>query len=91
LAVPDFNVVTRVMTDATGRLIENTGHSLTSKGNRKTPPMIMTKPFPVAAQSNAWVCGGSLAGVAGSNLSGGTYVLSLVSVVFCHVDFSVFG
>jgi hypothetical protein len=26
---------------------------------------------PVAARSEAWVCGGSLAGIAGSNLAGG--------------------
>jgi hypothetical protein len=53
--------------------------------------MIMTKPFPVAEQSNAWVCGGSLVGIEGSNLSGDTDVLSLVSVVRCQVEFSVFG
>jgi hypothetical protein len=28
-------------------------------------------PIPVAAQSNAWVCGRSLAGIAGSNPTGG--------------------
>jgi hypothetical protein len=70
--------------------MENTEHSLVSTGNRKIPPMIMTKPFQVAARSSAWVCGGSLAGTAGSNLSGGMDVLSPVSVVCCQVEFSVF-
>jgi len=76
LAAPDFNIVARLMADATGRLIENTGHSLTPTGNRKVPPMIMTKPFPLAARSNTGVCGGSLAGIGGSNLTGDTDVLS---------------
>jgi hypothetical protein len=30
-----------------------------------------TVPIPVAARSKAWVCGRSLAGIAGSNLAGG--------------------
>jgi hypothetical protein len=41
MAAPDVNIVARVMTDATGWLIENTRHSLTSTGYRKAPPMIM--------------------------------------------------
>jgi len=90
LTAPDFNTVARMKTDATRRLIENRGHSLTSRGNMKSPPIIMTKPFPVAMRSNAWVCGGSIAGSAGSNLSGDTDVLSLVSAVCCQVEFTLF-
>ena len=32
---------------------------------------ILILPIPVAAQSNAWVCGRSLPGIAGSNPTGG--------------------
>jgi hypothetical protein len=45
-------------------------------------------PIPVASLSTAWVCGRSLAGIAGSNPAGGVDVLSLVSVVCCHVEVS---
>jgi len=37
-------------------------------------------PVPIAARSNAWVCGRSLAGIAGSNPAN-SRVLSLVSAV----------
>jgi hypothetical protein len=40
-------------------------------------------PIPVAARSKAWFCGRSLAGVAGSNPTGGHGSLSVVSVVCC--------
>jgi hypothetical protein len=46
------------------------------------------KPIPVAAGSKAWVCGRSLAGIAGSNPAGGMDVLSVVSVVCCQVEVS---
>jgi len=41
------------------------------------------KPNPVAARSNEWVCGRSLAGIVGSNPAGGTDVcfLCLLCVV----------
>ena len=39
----------------------------------------------------AWVCGRSLAGIAGSNPAGGHGCLSIVSVVCCHVEFSATG
>ena len=91
LTAPDFNFAARMKTDATRRLTENTGHSLTSRGNTKSSPTIMTKAFPGAVRSNAWVCGSSLAESAGSNLSGDTDVLSLVSAVCCQVEFTVFG
>ena len=38
-------------------------------------------PIPVAARSKAWVCGRSLAGIAGSNPAGGYGCLSVVSVL----------
>jgi hypothetical protein len=45
-----------------------------------------------AAWSKAWVCGRSLAGIAGSNPAGGMYVcISLVSVVCCQVKVSATG
>jgi len=37
----------------------------------------------VAARSRAWVCGRSIAGIAGSNPSRGSGFLSVVSVVCC--------
>jgi hypothetical protein len=43
----------------------------------------------VAEPSKARVCGGSLAGTAGSNPAGGS--LSLVSVVCCQVEISATG
>jgi uncharacterized membrane protein YccC len=45
----------------------------------------------VAARSKAWVCGSSLAGVVGSNLTDGYGCLSLVSVVCCQVEVSATG
>ena len=41
----------------------------------------------MAARSKAWVCGRSLAGIAGSNPAGDMN-MSLVSVVFCQVEVS---
>ena len=43
-------------------------------------------PVPVAARSKAWVCGHLLAGIAGSNPTGGHGCLSVVSVVCCQVE-----
>jgi hypothetical protein len=48
-------------------------------------------PIPVAARSKAWVCGRSLAGIVGSNPTGGHGCLSLVSVVCCQVEVSASG
>ena len=45
-------------------------------------------PISVAAPSKACVCGRSLAGIAGSNPTGGHGCLSLVSVVCCQVEVS---
>ena len=42
---------------------------------------IWSAPIPAAARTKVWVCGYSLAGIAGSNPAGGIDVLSLVSVV----------
>jgi hypothetical protein len=47
-------------------------------------------PFQVAAQSKAWVCGGYLAGFAGSNPTGGVDVPHLW-VLCCQVEFSASG
>ena len=47
--------------------------------------------IPVTARSMAWVCGHSLAGIAGSNPIGRNGCLSLVSVVCCQVEFSATG
>jgi hypothetical protein len=47
--------------------------------------------IPVAAQCKAWVCGHSLAGIAGSNFAGGTDVCLLLSVVCCLVEVSAMG
>jgi hypothetical protein len=46
--------------------------------------------IPVAAQSKAWVCGYSLAVIAGSNAAGGTDVC-LVCVVCCQIKVSATG
>jgi hypothetical protein len=43
-------------------------------------------PFLVTARSKAWVCGRSLAGIVCSNPAWGQGYLSLVRVVFCHVE-----
>ena len=48
-------------------------------------------PIPVAARSEAWVCGRSLVGIAGSNSAGGQGCLSLVNAVCCQVNFSALG
>jgi hypothetical protein len=53
--------------------------------------LILFKPIPVAALSKAWVCGLSLAAIAGSNPAGGHGCLSVVNVVWCQVDFSASG
>jgi hypothetical protein len=47
-------------------------------------------PIPVAIRSKEWVCGRSLARIAGSNPARGIDV-SVVSVVFCHVNLTVSG
>jgi len=53
---------------------------------------ILILPIPVAAQSNAWVCGRSLPGIAGSNPTfWGDGCLPLVSVVCCQVEVSATG
>ena len=52
---------------------------------------IIMAPIPVAAQSKAWVCGSSLAGIVGSNPTGGYGCLSVVSVVCCQVEVSASG
>ena len=43
------------------------------------------------ARSEAWVCGGSLAGVAGSNPARRHGYLSIVIVVCCQVEVSATG
>ena len=53
-------------------------------------PFCRSVPIPVAARSKAWVFERLLAGVEGSNLSGGMDVY-LVSVVCCQVDVSASG
>ena len=49
---------------------------------------VITAPLPVAARSKASVSGCSSAGIVGSNPTGGTDVLSVVSVVCCQVKVS---
>ena len=51
----------------------------------------MLEPIPLAARSKAWVCGQSLAGIAGSNPVEGHGCLSVVSGVFCQVQVSASG
>jgi len=45
-------------------------------------------PTPLAAWSNAWIFGRTLAGTVGSNLAGGLRCLSVVSVVCRQVQVS---
>jgi len=45
-------------------------------------------PVPLAARSKSWVCGRSLAEIAGSNPTGVYGCLSVVSVVCCQVEVS---
>ena len=45
-------------------------------------------PVPVAARSEAWVCGRSPAEIVGSNPVGGRGFLSVVNVVCCQVEVS---
>jgi hypothetical protein len=45
----------------------------------------------VASWSKAWVCGRSLAGIAGSNLTGDMDVCLLVSIACCQVEVFVTG
>jgi len=47
--------------------------------------------MPMAARSKAWFCGRSIAGIAGSNPTGGHGCLSAVSVVCCQVEVTVEG
>jgi hypothetical protein len=49
-----------------------------------------TVPIPVAARSKAWVCGRSLAGIAGSNSAGGAW-MSVSCVLCCQVEVSATG
>ena len=51
----------------------------------------MLLPIPVAARSETWVCGRSLAGVVGFESHRGHEYLSLVFVVCCQVEVSVTG
>ena len=44
---------------------------------------IVGKPVPVAARSKAWVCGHSLAGIAGLNPTGGAWI-SVCCVFSCR-------
>jgi len=48
----------------------------------------LSQPISLAARSKAWVCGRSLAGIAGSNPAGGNGSLFLVSVVCFQVEVS---
>jgi hypothetical protein len=48
-------------------------------------------PIPVAAQSKAWVCDCTLAGIAGPNSAGACTSMSVVSVVCCQVAVSASG
>jgi len=52
---------------------------------------MIKKPNPVAARSNEWVCGRSLAGIVGSSPARGHGCLFLVSVVCRQVDVSASG
>jgi len=45
----------------------------------------------VVAWSKTWSCGRSLAGIAGSNSSGGMDILSLVGVVCCQIELCATG
>ena len=47
--------------------------------------------MPVAARSNACVCGRLLAGIVGLNPAGGIYILCLLFVVYCQVVVSAPG
>jgi len=51
--------------------------------------LLVNKPISLAARSEAWVLGRSLAGITGSNPTGGC--LPLVSVVCCQVEVSASG
>jgi hypothetical protein len=53
--------------------------------------LVSSNPMPVAARSKAWVCGRSLAGIAGLNPAGGNGCLSFVSVVCWQVEVSAWG
>jgi hypothetical protein len=48
-------------------------------------------PIPVAARSKAQVCGRALAGILGSNPTGGTDFFSLVQCLCCQVEVSAKG
>jgi len=48
--------------------------------------LLVSVKFTVTGQFEAWVCGRSLAGIAGSNPAGIMDVLFLVSVVCCQVE-----
>ena len=57
-------------------------------GESGTLQLYVQLPIPVAARSEAWVCGRSLAGIAGSNPFEEYGCLSLVTVVCCQVEVS---
>jgi hypothetical protein len=48
-------------------------------------------PIPVAARSKAWVCGRSVAGIAGSNPTKGHGCRSFVSLMCCQTEVSASG
>ena len=48
-------------------------------------------PLPVTLRSKAWVCGQSVAGIAGLNPAGRMEVSFLVSVAGCQVEVSASG
>jgi hypothetical protein len=50
-----------------------------------------TLPIPVAARSNAYACGRALAGIVGSNSTGGMDVCLLSVFVCCQVNASASG
>jgi hypothetical protein len=47
--------------------------------------------MPVAARSKAWVCGRALAGILGSNPTGGMDVYLLYQCLCCQVEVSATG
>ena len=54
-------------------------------------PYIKSDPIQVSARSMAWVCDRSLAGIMGSNSSGGMVVCLLRMLCVVQVEFSAWG
>jgi hypothetical protein len=84
--------VTNVYTVLAGKLEkkETTGNTRSKRDSIKHIILVRVwgnLPIPAAARSKAWVCGRSLAGIVGSNPTGGMDVC-LVSVVCCQVEVS---